>query len=697
MEENISKIIRDDLILFKNETLKDIKEQEKILLEKYRNIEFTIMEKIENFDQKFLKLTNKIIEITAFIENLKDVKNSINLLLNHKTKTENSLIDLNIKLRSSNKDSQHSINDIYCILKDSIIYPGIIGTNTKFKTFHDFIDYILAHIAYAKQFIDKISKEVNNNKSNQDKFNENIKNQIELMIERTSRSITNEILLSEEKTQSTFKKHEDKMQNFKAETTNNFFNFKNDLDKLDNNFKEELNQKNKELNSKLKEINEKNNQYNNEVKSLKDQYLNLNKCVKEINHKIENGYSFLINNEKDSNERNKNKANEKKLIYRNFSANNNNNQNKRIIRLMRNERGNIYDNKDNISNEQMQNIKTKKNTMTMDSYNSYNSESSKDEYRNNNTFWRKSQSHNRFYLFDQDVNKKYGNINRNNNFYFNNENSSNYHNSFSNINIMRNRNNNKDNNLGDKSNYINLLSNKKYINAKQLKNISLNSEGNKEDFCNPELINNNNNKKPIQNTANNLNNKNNDNSLNILNNNKNNDKYYINIIDKNHKNILNSKNSDKNLKKNNSSKYPKIITNNGERIIVSSHPVYHRDKFTNNINPNFLFAYKNSRFYNNEKNNKMKSNNNIINTNNKLNSSEKYFDNNNIKSQNKNNENTVDNENSYNNNSIFKTLLLNPKNTNKDKKKFINKGRNNSNKNKDYLVLTYNDNNNKKI
>ena len=63
----------------------------------------------------------------------------------------------------------------------------------------------------------------------------------------------------------------------------------------------------------------------------------------------------------------------KKLIYRNFSANNNNqNQNNRIIRLMRNERGNIYDNKDNISNERMQNIKTKINTMTMDSYNSYN-------------------------------------------------------------------------------------------------------------------------------------------------------------------------------------------------------------------------------------------------------------------------------------------------------------------------------------
>ena len=113
MNENISKNIRDDLILFKNETLRDIKEAEKILIEKYRDIEFTILEKIDSFDKQFIKFSQKMIEITAFIDSLKDVKNNLNILIAHKTKSENSIIDLDIKLKSFIKDSNKSFFIIY--------------------------------------------------------------------------------------------------------------------------------------------------------------------------------------------------------------------------------------------------------------------------------------------------------------------------------------------------------------------------------------------------------------------------------------------------------------------------------------------------------------------------------------------------------------------------------------------------------
>ena len=67
MDESLSKNIRDDLILFKNETLRDLKDTEKLLLEKYGNLEFTIIEKIENFNKQFQKFNQKINEISTFM------------------------------------------------------------------------------------------------------------------------------------------------------------------------------------------------------------------------------------------------------------------------------------------------------------------------------------------------------------------------------------------------------------------------------------------------------------------------------------------------------------------------------------------------------------------------------------------------------------------------------------------------------
>ena len=147
METHSSKNIRDDLILFKNDTLKDIKETEKVFLEKYRNIEFKVDEKLEMFENEFKRFDSKIIEMSAFLETLKDTNDNITQLLQYKTKSENSIFDLDLKLRNLDKESHDSLYNISNILKDSVIYPGTIGSASKFKTFHDLIDYVLMQIS----------------------------------------------------------------------------------------------------------------------------------------------------------------------------------------------------------------------------------------------------------------------------------------------------------------------------------------------------------------------------------------------------------------------------------------------------------------------------------------------------------------------------------------------------------------------
>ena len=122
--------------------------------------------------------------------------------------------------------------------------------------------------------------------------------------------------------------------------------------------------------------------------------------------------------------------------------------------------------------------------------------------------------------------------------------------------------------LNNKTSDINTNSDKKLKTLNQLKNISLNIESN-------EILNN---TKNIENKKNNMN----------------------NIIQNNHEKG----------KISHASGFPKIITNQGERIIVSSHPVYHRYKFIN-VNQNLLSLNKRIKnIYGNLKDNKTLLNNN---------------------------------------------------------------------------------------
>ena len=67
--------------------------------------------------------------------------------LNDLYKTKESLLmetsSNKIKISLLEKETKDSIDRIYDLLKQSILYPGIIGNNSKFKTFHSLIDFIL--------------------------------------------------------------------------------------------------------------------------------------------------------------------------------------------------------------------------------------------------------------------------------------------------------------------------------------------------------------------------------------------------------------------------------------------------------------------------------------------------------------------------------------------------------------------------
>ena len=164
---------------------------------------------------------------------------------------------------------------------------------------------------------------------------------------------------------------------------------------------------------------------------------------------------------------------------------------------------------------------------------------------------------------------------------------------------------------------------------------------------------------------------------------------YKNII-QNVKNIAQNKSKGSNYL----SGFPRIVTNQGERIIISSHPVYHRHKFTNNISPN-LFALNKTlhKFYGNSKDNKKNSNKTNAN---KAISVEK----NNLKENLNNIKRVNDNDSYIQNNDLIMTTNNNRLQIEKGKDLSSFKGRNNSYQNLNgnrYLDLMINSDNMNKI
>ena len=650
MDENISKNIRDDLILFKNETLKEIKESEKQLLDKFSNLEFTIIEKVVGFENQFMKFSQKIKEITSFIDRVKDVTININNLLEYKIKSENSLIDLSFKIKSLDKDFNKTSSNINNILKDSVIYPGIIGSSSKFKTFHDIIDYTLLNISHFKAFKDKITKDVNSNKNNCDNNTEKLKIQIEEILDKSNSIIAKEIATIEEKTNTNFKSYEEKLQKIKKENEKNNDNINNELEQLMNNLKGQLNEINeikKELVLKFNELKDKYNENNKGINDLNEKNSKLSKFIKEIKYKIDSNTFF--NELYLNNKMNKKQVSKERKSYR-FSSASNIDLKKSKLRKSENGLSELI--KDEINAECLQTYQNKTNHKINETYKNgygiYNRENKNN--KNNNTiynFLEKSQSYKRFPLNKEDkiITSQNNNLKEVN---INTSQSKEYYNSLINNSTKRTKHNENLgtsddsfkfkslNDLDEKTSDTNLLLNNKYIRIKQLKYFSLNQQH-----------------KMFYAESNNIDNKKDQNLF---------------------QNNINNFNSSK--KQRYISGYPRIVTNQGERILISSHPIYHREKFTNNFNPSMFISYKNiNSFYNKKKENKKNLNNNI----NIYGESKFLYD---KKNKNKQINEKVKDYDFYNDNNIFKTMP-NPKHSEiKNKKEIMgNIGRHYSYKN----------------
>ena len=211
--------LKKDMILFLDEALKNIRQMQTKLDDKYSKANELLKENIFKFDLKIKYFEEKIAQLSNLINIDNLMKEKLESLLQFKEEAQDTIFKRRAKFAELEKKLNDNIDIIHKILTDTVIYPAMIGRTAKFQTFHDFIDYVVQEISQLNTF---------KNKSQMDSMTE-FKKKIDGALEAfkiqinnlTPKELTAQMLSElEEKFESTFRLYDDRLQDTRVENAN---------------------------------------------------------------------------------------------------------------------------------------------------------------------------------------------------------------------------------------------------------------------------------------------------------------------------------------------------------------------------------------------------------------------------------------------------------------------------------------------
>ena len=229
----------NQLIFFKEDILQEVKELRTQMTNKYKL-------SLSKNDTKIKEMQEEIEIMRQNLENL-EIKNKENPLVERYdklaklvSKLEQIVNSNDSKLKNTTTKLNENIYELDNKITKNFFYPLVIGPNGKYKSFQEFIDFILLNTNNLLSFKEKINslhKELKN------KTETNMSN-FRVKLDYLSKNYTSFI-------SSSFKEIEQKLKNTLNETLNielekmnkNFENYKDNLDKKLSNINEKLQKK----------------------------------------------------------------------------------------------------------------------------------------------------------------------------------------------------------------------------------------------------------------------------------------------------------------------------------------------------------------------------------------------------------------------------------------------------------------------
>jgi len=279
------KDIKQDLLFFKNDILKDIRKIEEKLNNKLTEQSLVNNEQYEVYEKKLDILSTKITNVNTIASDNSELIQKINGLLTFKSKTDDDISALNIRIFNVQKESKDSITKLEKMFEENIKYPGIIGKNAKFFNFRGFIDYVLNNIKLLNEFKDEMKdfeffefkRKINSDlRDFRFHINDNYKSTRKL-IDNNIKDLDNRFNNLINNNNKKFEENEDKFNKFK----NKIFDFFNKYEKIVNSLENKLKQK---YGEQLKEIDSLKTMINNLSTEIDNIKTNLEENAKYIEY-----------------------------------------------------------------------------------------------------------------------------------------------------------------------------------------------------------------------------------------------------------------------------------------------------------------------------------------------------------------------------------------------------------------------------
>ena len=215
--------IPEHLIFFKEDVLKDIKQLESKIYLKY-DIQYNISSnKINKLESIAEQLSQRIDYLSSSITEDHSLKERIEKLSNSFSKLDETMVLQDVRIKNNNQRLTETIDKFNKLFSETVIYPGVIGQKAKYKTFHEFIDFVLFSLNQLLMFKDKISMDFKEYKYKTDSMMSNFQIKLDYLTKNSNAFTTSSIKVSEKKLETIIRS---KMDDFR----NEFDEFKNKYD-----------------------------------------------------------------------------------------------------------------------------------------------------------------------------------------------------------------------------------------------------------------------------------------------------------------------------------------------------------------------------------------------------------------------------------------------------------------------------------
>ena len=280
------KKIQNEMIHFKEEILKEMKNFERNLSEKFISSNRLLDERLDSFEKRIETNNQRIFNLSDKIVDDRMMKEKVEKITIDNLDIKNNMILFGAKLDKLSKEFDEKILYIENILNDSVIYHGIIGSKCKFINFHEFIDYVLAQLSKYFVVSTKNTNEINSFKTKLQSSINNIQIQFDGILKSANLFTKKSVIEFENKIKDIAKITEFDLSQMKTENEKQI----NNMEQLINNTKKEIineidNGKiqSKEENDKLKLLISR---FEKQINELKESYNKLDEEIKEIDEKI---------------------------------------------------------------------------------------------------------------------------------------------------------------------------------------------------------------------------------------------------------------------------------------------------------------------------------------------------------------------------------------------------------------------------